>query len=84
MIGPLPPAAARLAIEKPIENEGVAITERAVSQILQVTQGYAYFLQQWGSHTGKGSARISDRYRRRQCSVRHRRGGARRELLRVR
>jgi len=51
MIGPLPPAAARLAIEKPIENEGVAITERAVSQILQVTQGYAYFLQQWGSHT---------------------------------
>lgn len=51
VIGPLPPAAARLAIEKPIEDEGEAITERAVSQILQVTQGYAYFLQQWGSHT---------------------------------
>ncbi len=51
MIGPLPPAAARLAIEKPLEDEGVAITERALSQILHVTQGYAYFLQQWGSHT---------------------------------
>jgi hypothetical protein len=51
IIGPLLPAAARLAIEKPLENEGVAITERALSEILQVTQGYAYFLQQWGSHT---------------------------------
>ena len=50
-IGPLPAAAARQAIVKPLEDEGVAITERALSDILQVTQGYAYFLQQWGSHT---------------------------------
>lgn len=50
-IGPLPPAAARLAIEKPLEHEGVGITDEALAQILQVTQGYAYFLQQWGSHT---------------------------------
>lgn len=55
MIGPLPPAAARLAIEKPLENEGVAITERAVIQILQLTQGYAYFVQQWGSHTWRAA-----------------------------
>lgn len=50
-IGPLSPAAARLAIEKPLENEGVGITDEALTKILQVTQGYAYFLQQWGSHT---------------------------------
>lgn len=54
-IGPLSPPAARLAIEKPLENEGVGITDQALSQILQVTQGYAYFLQQWGSHTWRAA-----------------------------
>ena len=54
-IGPLPPAAARRAIEKPLENEGVRITADAVNQILLVTQGYAYFLQQWGSHTWRAA-----------------------------
>ena len=54
-IGPLPPAAARLAIERPLENEGVAITDEALNQILQVTQGYAYFLQEWGSHTWRAA-----------------------------
>jgi AAA ATPase domain len=50
-IGPLPPEAARLAIEKPLKDEGVSITPDALNQILQVTEGYAYFLQQWGYHT---------------------------------
>lgn len=50
VIGPLPPDAARRAIEKPLADEGVKITGQALEQILQVTQGYAYFLQQWGSH----------------------------------
>lgn len=54
-IGPLPPAAAQFAIEKPLENEGVEIAGRALDQILQVTQGYAYFLQQWGSHTWRAA-----------------------------
>lgn len=54
-IGPLPPAAARLAIEKPLEDEGVRITADALNQILQVTCGYAYFLQQWGSHTWRAA-----------------------------
>ena len=54
-IGPLSPAAARLAIEKPLENEGVSITAEALNQILQVTRGYAYFLQQWGSHTWRAA-----------------------------
>lgn len=54
-IGPLSPVAARLAIQKPLENEGVGITDQALDQILQVTQGYAYFLQQWGSHTWRAA-----------------------------
>lgn len=54
-IGPLPPAAARLAVEKPLANEGVGITDQALNQILRVTQGYAYFLQQWGSHTWRAA-----------------------------
>jgi hypothetical protein len=50
-IGPLPAEAARQAVRKPIEDEGAAINEDALKRILQVTKGYAYFLQEWGSHT---------------------------------
>lgn len=57
-IGPLPPDAARLAITKPLENEGVGITVPALEKILKITQCYAYFLQQWGSHTW-GAAKAS-------------------------
>ncbi|MEY5097943.1 MAG: hypothetical protein RJA36_662 [Pseudomonadota bacterium] len=55
-IGPLPPQAARRAIEKPLEDEGVSIVPAALEQILAVTQGYAYFLQQWGSHTWRAAS----------------------------
>lgn len=51
VIGPLPPTAARLAIQKPLQDEGVAIDADALEEILRVTSGYAYFLQAWGSHT---------------------------------
>lgn len=54
-IGPLPPEAAGLAIEKPLRDEEVRITPEALNQILQITQGYAYFLQQWGSHTWRAA-----------------------------
>lgn len=54
-IGPLPPAAARRAIEKPLEDEGVAITPEALDQILRQTRCYAYFLQQWGSHAWRAA-----------------------------
>ncbi len=50
-IGALPPDAAREAIEKPLWSENVEITPDAMNLILEVTQGYAYFLQEWGSHT---------------------------------
>ncbi len=55
-IGPLPAQAARRAIEKPLEDEGVGIVPAALEQILNVTQGYAYFLQQWGSHTWRAAS----------------------------
>ena len=55
-IGPLLPEAARLAIERPLANEGVAINGDALEQVLQVTKGYAYFLQQWGSHIWRAAS----------------------------
>jgi len=50
-IGPLPLGAAREAIEKPLLSENVTITPEAMQLIFEATQGYAYFLQEWGSHT---------------------------------
>ena len=50
-IAALPPEAARAAIERPLKSEGVDITPDAMEMILDATQGYAYFLQEWGSHT---------------------------------
>lgn len=55
-IGPLPPEAARLAIERPLAKEGVAIDADALEQVLEVTKGYAYFLQQWGSHIWRAAS----------------------------
>jgi hypothetical protein len=49
-IGPLPPAAARTAIAKPAEAEGVEVSEDALARIVQNTHGYPYFLQEWGKH----------------------------------
>ena len=49
-IAALPPDAARAAIEKPLKSEGVDITTDAMIMILEATHGYAYFLQEWGSH----------------------------------
>jgi len=50
LVGPLPETAAALAITKPAENEGVKIEQDAVMQVVQETQGYPYFLQEWGKH----------------------------------
>lgn len=51
VIGPLPADAARVAIVKPIQDEGAAIDDDAFTAILQQTQGYPYFLQEWGKHS---------------------------------
>lgn len=49
-IGRLSDSEARQAIEKPAHDEGVAFTEDAVTAIVHETQGYPYFLQEWGKH----------------------------------
>lgn len=50
MIGALTPAEAELAIVKPANDESVGFTPEAVAEIVSVTRGYPYFLQEWGKH----------------------------------
>lgn len=47
-IGPLPEADAARAIQDPIEHEGESVEQEALQRIFQLTQGYPYFLQEWG------------------------------------
>lgn len=50
-IGALPAPAAARAIRVPLQKEGIDIDEVALARLVEVTRGYAYFLQQWGFHT---------------------------------
>jgi len=50
-VGPLSPVAAERALVKPIHDEHADITPDAVASIIATTQGYAYFLQEWGKHS---------------------------------
>ena len=47
-VGPLDADAARAAIAIPAKNEGVSFADGAVDAILQATQNYPYFIQEWG------------------------------------
>lgn len=47
-IGPLPQNAASDALVKPATEEGVQFNRLAVDRILQLTQCYPYFIQEWG------------------------------------
>lgn len=49
-VGPLLKPAARVAIIKPVTDQGVEIAEQAVNRIIEETKGYPYFLQEWGKH----------------------------------
>lgn len=49
-IGPLKEMDARKAIREPILREGAAIQGDALDELVRVTQGYPFFLQEWGSH----------------------------------
>jgi predicted nucleotidyltransferase len=50
-IGELTDPDAREALEKPAISAGVAYDSDAVAEILALTHGYPYFLQEWGKHT---------------------------------
>ena len=49
-IGALSPEAASEALTIPAEEEGVTIEPAALDYLIEQTQGYPYFLQEWGKH----------------------------------
>lgn len=55
-VGPLNATDARRAISGPIEDEGEEITSTALEKIIQTTEGYPYFLQEWGFQAWNAAA----------------------------
>lgn len=49
-VGALTPDAAASAVEEPIKDQHCSIEPEALQQIVLVTKGYPYFLQEWGKH----------------------------------
>ena len=49
-IGRLGSQAASLALELPAKNEGASFDPEATNEILEYTEGYPYFLQEYGKH----------------------------------
>ena len=49
-VGPLDAQASADAVAKPIRGRNADITPDAVTMIVAETQGYPYFLQEWGKH----------------------------------
>ena len=49
-VGPLSDMAARNAVTKPAADLGVRFQRRAVDMIVRESEGYPYFLQEWGKH----------------------------------
>jgi len=50
-IGALSPENARDALSKPAASEGVTFEPEALDYIIRRTEGYPYFLQEWGKHS---------------------------------
>lgn len=49
-LGPLTKDDAKQALQEPAKKEGVLFSEAALDEIIRVTEGYPYFLQEWGYH----------------------------------
>lgn len=49
-VGPLSEPDARTALERPAAAEGVSFEPTALNRIVAQTQGYPYFIQEWGKH----------------------------------
>lgn len=56
-IGALDDKDAADAIRQPIEDEGESIARPALAEIVRSTQGYPYFLQEWGYQTWNAAER---------------------------
>ncbi len=50
-IGPLETSDAVRALQQPVKDEGIEFTQEALAEIIKQTQGYPYFLQEWGYQT---------------------------------
>lgn len=51
VVGPLPEAEAIKALQSPVVSQGVSFTEDALRELIRITHGYPYFLQEWGYNT---------------------------------
>lgn len=49
-VGPLTTADAKNALQGPVRREGVEFSENALAEVIRITEGYPYFLQEWGYH----------------------------------
>ncbi|MBI2779264.1 MAG: AAA family ATPase [Gammaproteobacteria bacterium] len=47
-LGPLQPEDAAAALQEPVTEQGVRFTRESLTEIIRQTQGYPYFLQEWG------------------------------------
>ena len=52
-IGPLDQKAASQAIVEPASKRGVKFEDNALNEIFRRTEGYPYFIQEWGKHCWK-------------------------------
>lgn len=56
-VGPLKKEDAKYALQEPVQREGVTFTKEAINEIIRVTKGYPYFLQEWGYQAWNIAAR---------------------------
>lgn len=47
-LGPLQPEDASAALQEPVMEQNVRFTDEALQEVITQTQGYPYFLQEWG------------------------------------
>jgi hypothetical protein len=63
-VGPLSPDDAKLALRDPAQQEGADFTDEALDEIVRLTQGYPYFLQEWGyqswNHAPQSPIQLAD------------------------
>lgn len=63
-IGPLNPADEVKALQEPAAHMGIKFKKDAINEIVQLTHGYPYFIQEWGyqswNHADKSPISLSD------------------------
>ncbi len=63
-VGPLAQDDARQALREPVQNEGADFTDEALNEIVRLTAGYPYFLQEWGyqawNHAAQSPIQLAD------------------------